>query len=183
MPLAQGSLRNLMADGIHADAVLKYFGQILNGVESAHLQNVWHRDLKPENILVLDDSRLAIADFGIARFAEEELYTLVNTDQNTRLANFLYAAPEQRNRGAPVDQRADIYALGLILNEMFTREVPHGTDYKIIGSVAPQYAYLDDLVAEMLRQSADARPATIDIIKLALVVTSDNDDGTGGKPV
>src|SRR5438093_6776624 len=86
MPLAQGSLRELMKDGIHADAVLKYFRQILDGVESAHLQNVWHRDLKPENILVLDDHRLAVADFGIARFAEEELYTLVNTDQNARLA-------------------------------------------------------------------------------------------------
>src|SRR5215467_7896903 len=64
MPLAQGSLRNLVKNGIQADAILKHFGEILNGVESAHLQNVWHRDLKPENILVLDDSRLAIADFG-----------------------------------------------------------------------------------------------------------------------
>ena len=169
MPLAKGSLRELMNDGIRTDTVLKSFGQILDGVESAHLQNVWHRDLKPENILVLDDSQLAVADFGIAHFAEDELYTRVNTGQNTRLANFTYAAPEQRNRGAAVDHRADIYALGLILNEMFTREVPHGTAYKLIGSVAPQYAYLDDLIAQMLCQSPDARPATIDIIKLDLM--------------
>jgi serine/threonine protein kinase len=170
MPLAQGSLRKLMKDGIRADAVLKYFGQILDGVEAAHLHNVWHRDLKPENVLVLDDpSRLAIADFGVARFAEDELYTLVETGPNTRLANFLYAAPEQRNREATVDQRADIYALGLILNEMFTGEVPHGTEYKLIGSVAPQCAYLDDLVAQMLRQSAVARPVSIEVVKSELI--------------
>lgn len=169
MPLAQGSLRKLMNDGIHAEAVLKDFGQILDGVESAHLQNVWHRDLKPENVLVLEARRLAIADFGVARFSQDELYTLVDTGQNARLANFLYAAPEQRNRGAAVDGRADIYALGLILNEMFTGEVPHGTDYKLIRSVAPQYAYLDDLVAQMLRQSPDARPASIDFVKLELI--------------
>jgi serine/threonine protein kinase len=51
MPLAQGSLRNLMNDGIRQEDVLKYFGQILDGVESAHLQSVWHRDLKPETFL------------------------------------------------------------------------------------------------------------------------------------
>jgi serine/threonine protein kinase len=169
MPLAQGSLRELMNDGIHPEAVLKQFGQVLDGVESAHLQSVWHRDLKPENVLVLEGSRLAIADFGVARFAEEELYTLVETGKNTRLANFLYAAPEQRNREADVDQRADIYALGLILNEMFTREIPHGTGYKVIGSVAPQYAYLDDLVTQMLRQSPDDRPASIEVVKRELI--------------
>src|ERR1700724_951360 len=120
MPLAQGSLRELMNDGMHAEAVLQQFGQIWNGVESAHLQDVWHRDLKPENVLILDKTCLAIADFGVARFAQEELYTLVETRPHARLANFLYAAPEQRTRGAPTDHRADIYALGLMLNEMFT---------------------------------------------------------------
>jgi serine/threonine protein kinase len=125
--------------------------------------------LETRNVLVLEGSRLAIADFGVARFAEEELYTLVETGKNTRLANFLYAAPEQRNREADVDQRADIYALGLILNEMFTREIPHGTGYKVIGSVAPQYAYLDDLVTQMLRQSPDDRPASIEVVKRELI--------------
>jgi len=169
MPLAHGSLRKLMNEGIASELVLKYFAQILDGVEAAHLQNVWHRDLKPENILDLGKGRLAVADFGVARFGEEELYTLVKTGPNTRLANFLYAAPEQRIRRAAVDQRADIYALGLILNEMFTEQVPNGTDYKLIGTVAPQFAYLDELVALMLRQAPEGRPASIEEVKRELI--------------
>jgi serine/threonine protein kinase len=155
---------------IPQDKVLFYFNQILDGVEAAHLQQVIHRDLKPENILY-DEKQdlLLIADFGIAHFEEEALYTSVETSPNTRLANFQYAAPEQRNRGAIVDHSADIYALGLILNEMFTGQVPHGTGYKTIGSVASGYEYLDEIVSVMLRQSAEERPSSIDVIKCELI--------------
>lgn len=51
MPLFSGTLRDLISDGIAPHSVLGYFGQILDGLEAAHLQRVWHRDLKPENIL------------------------------------------------------------------------------------------------------------------------------------
>jgi serine/threonine protein kinase len=96
--------------------VLPYFGQLLDGVEAAHLHKVIHRDLKPENVLYdAASDRLVIAAFGVARFEEETLYTLIETMPNTRLATFLYSAPEQRVRGGKVDQGADIYALGLIL--------------------------------------------------------------------
>ena len=55
-----------------------------------------------------------------------------------------------------------------MLNEMFTREVPHGTDFKTISSVAPDFAYLDNLVLEMLRQSPAERPASLEVIKQQL---------------
>jgi len=112
---------------------------------------------------------LVIADFGIAHFGEEYLHTLVRTDPHARLANFQYAAPEQRRPGQVVDHRADIYALGLILNEMFTREVIQGTGYRTIGSVAPDYAYLDKIVETMVRQSPDERPASIKVVKQQLI--------------
>ncbi len=170
MPLYTSSLRELISVGIALEKVLFYFGQILDGVEAAHLQQVTHRDLKPENILCdVQQDRLMIADFGIAHFEEEALYTSVETAPNTRLANFLYAAPEQRTRGSSVDHRADIYALGLMLNEMFTGQVPQGTEYKTIGSVAPSFSYLDGLVAAMLRQAAGERPASIEMIKRELI--------------
>jgi serine/threonine protein kinase len=128
---------------------------------------VIHRDLKPENILHRSGA-LAIADFGIARFTEDLLLTLVETGPADRLANFIYAAPEQRVPGAQVNATADIYALGLMLNEMFTGAVPHGTDYQKIGSVSQQHEYLDAIVERMLRQKPGERPSKIEDVKILL---------------
>lgn len=170
MPLYAYSLRKLISDKLSYESILSLFSQILDGVEAAHLQGVIHRDLKPENIL-LDETatRLVIADFGIAQFQQEDLYTAVETKAADRLANFNYAAPEQRQRGVPVDLRADIYALGLILNELFTHEVPHGTGFKLIESVSSESSYLDDLVSIMIRQSPSDRPESIGVIKAELI--------------
>lgn len=93
MPLYTSSLRKLLDAGIPHGKVLPYFNQLLDGVEAAHLYGVTHRDLKPENVLY--DQRndlLLIADFGIAYFEEEIIYTAVETKENDRLANFQYAA-------------------------------------------------------------------------------------------
>lgn len=160
------SLRQLIDEGIQPEHVLPLFGQLLDGVEAAHLQGVVHRDLKPENIL-LDRraTRLAVADFGVARFTEDLLVTNVETAPAQRLANFQYAAPEQRVRGQPITLAADLYALGLMLNEMFTKVVPHGTGYKTIASVAPKYEYLDKAVADLMRQNPTDRPPSIAHLK------------------
>lgn len=170
MPYYAGNLRDLMKVGIPNDKVLPYFAQILNGVEAAHFQDVWHRDLKPENVLFESTTdTLVIADFGIARFSESQLQTLVETQPNARLANFQYAAPEQRERNADVDSRADIYALGLLLNEMFTKKLAHGVGFMSIRNVADQYAYLDSIVNLMLSQSPNSRPKSIADIKRQLI--------------
>jgi serine/threonine protein kinase len=172
MPLYATSLRALLLEArIPPERVLYYFTQLLNGVEAAHLQKVTHRDLKPENVLYDEHlDRLLVADFGIAHFEAEDLYTAAETSPNDRLANFEYAAPEQRRRGLQVDHRADIYALGLILNEMFTGLVPLGTRYKTISDVAPDYGYMDDMVTEMLDQTVERRTGSIAQIKLQLQV-------------
>jgi serine/threonine protein kinase len=171
MPLYDSSLRKAMRAGIAPATILTHFSQILDGVEAAHLQRVVHRDLKPENVL-FDSGRKqwVIADFGVAEFAEEELYTVVDTKPGTRLANFQYAAPEQRVRGGRTDLRTDIFALGLILNEMFTGAVPLGTGYKTIAAVSPESAYLDELVEAMIRHDPNDRPPSIDAIKQLLIV-------------
>ncbi|MCX5817526.1 MAG: serine/threonine-protein kinase [Proteobacteria bacterium] len=169
MPRYSGTLRTLMGN-VKPDEIVELFSQILNGVEAAHLAKVWHRDLKPENILYEGRAnRLLVADFGIARFEEEELYTAVETKAADRLANFQYSAPEQRIRNSKVDHRADIFALGLILNELFTREILQGAGHKRIADVATHYAYLDDLIELMTQQNPANRPESIERIKIELI--------------
>jgi serine/threonine protein kinase len=164
------TLRNLIEDGIKPENILYLFSQILDGIETAHLLKIWHRDLKPENILYdTDTNKLVVADFGIAHFEEDFLQTTVLTQSNERLANFQYASPEQRIQGSIINHKADIYALGMILNEMFTRIPPQGVDFKVIANVAPSYEYLDKLVFKMMQQLPDQRPNSIDEIKKELI--------------
>jgi serine/threonine protein kinase len=161
------NLRSLMTAGIPASDIIRLFVlEILDGVEAAHLRGATHRDLKPENILSdAKGASPAIADFGIASFTEDLLVTLIETGPTQRLANFQYAAPEQRLAGRQVTQTADIYALGLILNEMFTGTVPHGTEFRTIAQAAEHFSYLDQIVAQMLRQTPSERPASIAAVK------------------
>lgn len=170
MPYYAATLRDLMKAGISREKILPTFSQVLDGVEAAHLKNVWHRDLKPENVLYDASSQtLLVADFGIAHFGEEELYTLVETKAHERLANFQYAAPEQRARGKSVDHRADIFATGLILNEMFTGHIIQGEGYTRVGKVAPEFSYLDEIIAKMIQQFPEDRPNSIADIKQILI--------------
>jgi len=88
--------------------------QICSGLKEAHAQGIVHRDLKPENVMIDKQGNVKIMDFGIARSMEA----------GTRLTGAMigtpaYMAPEQVS-GKPVDYRTDIYALGLVLYEMFT---------------------------------------------------------------
>ena len=154
MPLYEASLRQVLTDNDSGSNRLVLYSEMLNAVEAAHFRSVWHRDIKPENFLCdSTGANIVLADFGIAHFEESELHTAVETKHAARLANFQYAAPEQRQKGGNVDQRSDIYAMGLLLNELFTGEVPQGTGFKRIAESNEAYAYLDDLVDQMIRQN------------------------------
>ncbi len=168
MPYYNKSLRDLMNEGIESNKIEQYFSSILDGIESAHKFNITHRDIKPENILYNPQrNELLIADFGIARFEEIDLYTAVQTKDTTRLANFRYSAPEQRDPKSylKADNRTDIYSLGLILNEMFTGDVPQGNGYKNITSKASEFSYLDAIVEKMIMQNQEDRYTSIEEVK------------------
>lgn len=160
MPMAQETLRDRLKRKIAPQDAEEIFLNILRGLEVAHKQGAFHRDIKPENILFMDDGNNAvIADFGIAHFCEDDVVTDVKTMATERLANFQYAAPEQRKKGfaTQVDGRADIYAAGLILNEMFTGELVGGNNYKKIADIIPEYSYLDEIFERMYCQNPQDR--------------------------
>ena len=160
MPLYPDTLRSKMKKGLAPEDAIAVFVGIMQGLKFAHEKGTFHRDIKPENILFAENSNEpVICDFGIAHFAEDDLITAVETKAADRLANFQYAAPEQRIKGGAkqVDGRADVYAAGLILNEMFTNEIPQSAGYKKIAAVNPDYAYLDKLFESLFQQNPDDR--------------------------
>ncbi|NQV71745.1 serine/threonine protein kinase [bacterium] len=168
MPFYERSLRQALPD-ISPESVPQIAAQILDGLEAAHLKNVIHRDLKPENILVAGTGVVVLTDFGIARFTEDLLLTAVETSHGERLANFQYAAPEQRIRGGKITQATDLYAFGLILNELFTGELAVGQGYTKIQGVSEDHSYLDSIVERLLQNDPSNRYQTVEEIKKDLV--------------
>jgi len=97
--------------------------QICEGLAEAHKLGVVHRDLKPQNIMIDKEGNARIMDFGIAR----SLRTKSITDSGVMIGTPEYMSPEQVE-GKKVDQRSDIYSLGVILYEMMTGRVPFEGD-------------------------------------------------------
>ncbi|NJL29576.1 MAG: serine/threonine protein kinase, partial [Thermoanaerobaculia bacterium] len=95
------------------------FLQVCAAVEHAHRHLVVHRDLKPSNILVTEDGQVKLLDFGIAKLLAERGMALTLTHHDTAPMTPEYAAPEQVS-GEPVTTQTDVYALGLLLYELFS---------------------------------------------------------------
>lgn len=100
-------------------SIVEIMKQILSAVALAHQHRIIHRDLKPQNILMDEDGSVKIADFGIAIALSETSIT----QTNTMLGSVHYLSPEQA-RGSMATNQSDLYALGIILYEMLTGQVP-----------------------------------------------------------
>jgi predicted Ser/Thr protein kinase len=119
------TLRDAMrAKALNPAAALKVIGQICDALEFAHSRGVVHRDVKPENILLGKDGAVKIADFGLAKVADPGGPSLTRTHQAMGTPH--YMAPEQWEKPAEVDHRADIFALGVVFYELLTGELPLG---------------------------------------------------------
>ena len=92
--------------------------QVLAALRFAHRKGVVHRDIKPHNVMADADGRLKVTDFGIARAGVSQM-----TEAGSIIGTAQYLSPEQA-RGASVDQRSDLYSMGIVLYEMLTGEVP-----------------------------------------------------------
>ncbi len=115
------------AQGLPFGQVVTYGLQIMDAVGSAHAAGIIHRDLKPENILISRHDQIKIVDFGLAKQSFDEQGMLptqaILTSPGAFLGTLCYAAPEQ-HQNLPVDQRTDIFALGVVLFKMLTGELP-----------------------------------------------------------
>ncbi len=98
--------------------------QIGGALAHAHRQGVIHRDIKPANVLVANDDWLLLSDFGLVKMAEESVQL---TMSGTSLGTPQYMSPEQA-QAMEIDQRSDIYSLGVVLYEAITGQTPFGTD-------------------------------------------------------
>ncbi len=97
--------------------------QILRALQHAHDRSVIHRDIKPQNIMLMGDGSIKVMDFGIARFSRGQNQTV--TDK--AIGSVHYISPEQA-RGDYVDERTDIYSVGVMLFEMVTGQLPFEAD-------------------------------------------------------
>jgi eukaryotic-like serine/threonine-protein kinase len=115
---------------LDAQEALRLTRQIAEGLGAAHARGVVHRDLKPANVLIDGEGNAYVNDFGVAR----SLVGSGLTQSGSVVGTPDYLSPEQA-RGDPVDQRSDLYALGLMLYEMLSGELPFagGTVAEILG--------------------------------------------------
>jgi beta-lactam-binding protein with PASTA domain/predicted Ser/Thr protein kinase len=96
--------------------------QVLAALSHAHKNGIVHRDIKPHNVMVDDDRRVKVTDFGIARAGASQM-----TEAGSIVGTAQYLSPEQA-RGAGVDQRSDLYSVGVVLYELLTGAVPFTGD-------------------------------------------------------
>lgn len=109
--------------------------QICRALEHAHSKHVVHRDIKPQNIVLTESGKIKVADFGIARAANNS--TTVSPGK-TAVGSVHYLSPEQA-RGGYTDHRSDIYSLGVVMYEMFTGKLPFDAEESV--SVAMQHIH------------------------------------------
>jgi serine/threonine-protein kinase len=147
---------------------------ILRGMSVAHAAGIVHRDLKPANILVNPEGVLKIVDFGLAAAMSHSNSRVTKTGHMVGTPS--YMAPEQV-RGLTIDQRTDLYALGVIMYEMFTGVPPYSGD----NPMAVLYQHLEGAKSAPRSRNAEIVPELEAIILKAMAVNPDERYASAGE--
>lgn len=132
---------------------IEFARQILDGLSAIHDNGIVHRDVKPQNILLEEDKRAKLTDFGVAFVAQEAGLT----DAGSTVGTAAYMAPEQAS-GDGVGPASDLYAVGVILYEMLTGELPFRGDnpvqvmYRHVSELPPAPRTLNHYISLPLEQ-------------------------------
>ncbi len=170
--LARGPLPPLRALDVAA--------QIAGGLEAAHRAGVVHRDLKPRNIKICPDGSVKLLDLGLAKMREAD--DLVETQAGLALGTVPYMPPEQC-RGRAVDARADLFALGVVLQRMLTGLFPFpggnlvehleaveaGERWPVPEDLSPLAPSIDGLLERLLAAAPEDRPASAAAVRAELL--------------
>ena len=150
-----------LKDKIDRDKVLSnhdivdYSIQIAQALNQAHLSNIIHRDIKPQNILMDKYGLLKVTDFGIARVSTNATITYTSSI----LGTVHYISPEQA-KGKFVDEKSDLYSLGVVMYEMATGKVPFDAD----NSVGIAVMHIQDEPEDPIKLNKNLSPRLNDII-------------------
>ena len=165
MELVSGKQLDDWIVGKSTEEIIVVLQKISNALNAAHQQNIVHRDIKPANILVCDDNEPRVLDFGVARITNDNALV---TQTGAVIGTKKYMSPEQAKGSSDVDQRCDVFALGIILLECLPQHV--SKDLRTIASKAtdefPSRRYAnagefgDDLHRWSLNIPVQARNAT-----------------------
>ena len=120
------TLRSFLRNDVELETLIRIFVSVLYGVRDLHntiIENagIIHRDLKPDNIMIDDNLNVKIIDYGLSKIIDFSSIT----STGTQIGSPLYMSPEQLKDSKHIDYRADIYALGIILYEMLTKNIPY----------------------------------------------------------
>lgn len=176
----RGDLRGHVAKGIEPRLALQYLAQMAAALQVVHQVGVLHRDLKPGNIMERADGSLALIDFGLAKHTEVKVEM---TGTGEIFGTPYYMSPEQ-GHGKSLDERSDLYSLGVIFHEMLTGKKPflaptpmgviylHGNAPRpvLAGQLQMYQPLLDRLLAiEPAERFASARELLAEVSQLEAV--------------
>jgi serine/threonine protein kinase len=142
---------------------VRYAIDICTGMQIAHQQGIIHRDLKPANILIDESGLLKIVDFGVAAAAKSGDTQLTKTGYV--IGSPKYMAPEQI-LGKKVDERADIYSLGVILYEMLAGRPPYSQG----DHMAVMYQHVQGKAARLSEINPELPKSLVDVVEHAMAV-------------
>jgi hypothetical protein len=174
----QGDLRRRMQQPISVQEALNYIEQIAQALAVVHRGGILHRDIKPGNIMLRNDDTVVLIDFGVA-------LQMQSTAKEAKLGNIIgtpyYMSPEQ-GYGEAIDERSDLYSLGVMLYELLMQKRPYVSDttmnliymhkYLPLPILPPQLAWLQPLIDRLMAkdpqhrfQSAEELIATLSAAK------------------
>ena len=149
------TLRDLLRTGQLAPATtFDIVRQLCDALEAAHAQGFVHRDLKPENVLLNNLGNVKLADFGLAKLRSLDAPARTLTGEMETMGTPHYMAPEQIENPRSVDQRADIFSLGVLFYELLTGELP-------LGRFLPpsKLSAVDERIDDLILRALDKNPA------------------------